>query len=138
MHELLKIATLLYEAQSKSAEDEILSADNKHPIKIDISDRLNELKNTRQLASQLTVNGASLFDLLGREVQLREIRNSKVARQFDTAEIEVALKDVIENARKEIDETKHQMENVKVNNIHLFFSFFYPSILIICIKIPSF
>ncbi|XP_011313828.1 clusterin-associated protein 1 [Fopius arisanus] len=114
VHELLKIATLLYEAQSKSAEEEILSSDNKHQARIDISDRLNELKTTRQLASQLTVNGASLFDLLGREVQLREIRNLKIARQFDTAEIEVAMRDVIENTKKEIEETKNQIENVKV------------------------
>uniref|UniRef100_A0A0C9RTS5 Cluap1_0 protein n=1 Tax=Fopius arisanus TaxID=64838 RepID=A0A0C9RTS5_9HYME len=113
VHELLKIATLLYEAQSKSAEEEILSSDNKHQARIDISDRLNELKTTRQLASQLTVNGASLFDLLGREVQLREIRNLKIARQFDTAEIEVAMRDVIENTKKEIEETKNQIENVK-------------------------
>ncbi|XP_015119473.1 clusterin-associated protein 1 [Diachasma alloeum] len=113
VHELLKVATLLYGAQSNSAEEEILSSDNKHQVKIDISDRLNELKNTRQLASQLTVNGASLFDLLGREVQLREIRNLKVARQFDTAEIELAMREVIENAKKEIEETRNQIENVK-------------------------
>lgn len=104
----------MYEAQSKSAEEEILSSDNKHQVKINISDRLNELKNTRQLASQLTVNGASLFDLLGREVQLREIRNSKVARQFDTAEIDVAMREVIENAKKEIEDTRNQIDNVKV------------------------
>ncbi|XP_076763793.1 clusterin associated protein 1 [Xylocopa sonorina] len=111
--ELLKIATLLYDAQNNSNNNNIMSDDNFNTVNFDISDKLNELKSTRQLASQLTVTGASLFDLLGREVDLREIRNSKVARQFDTSEIEIALKSVIENTRKEIDDTKKQIESVK-------------------------
>ena len=114
--ELLKIATLLYDAQSNSNSD-IISDENFHIANFDISDKINELKSTRQLASQLTVTGASLFDLLGREVDLREIRNSKVARQFDTSEIETALTNVIESVRKEIDDTKRQIDNVKVPNI---------------------
>ncbi|CAL7935987.1 unnamed protein product [Xylocopa violacea] len=111
--ELLKIATLLYDAQSNSNNNKIMSDDNFNTVNFDISDKLNELKSTRQLASQLTVTGASLFDLLGREVELREMRNSKVARQFDTSEIEIALKSVIENTHKEIDDTKRQIESVK-------------------------
>ncbi|PBC26296.1 Clusterin-associated protein [Apis cerana cerana] len=90
-----------------------MSDDNFNTVNFDISNKINELKSTRQLASQLTVTGASLFDLLGREVDLREIRNSKVARQFDISEIETALKSVIENIRKEIEETKKQIESVK-------------------------
>lgn len=112
--ELLKVATLLYDAQNNSNQNNIMSDDNFNPVNFDISDKVNELKTTRQLASQLTVTGASLFDLLGREVELREIRNSKVARQFDTSEVETALKTVIDNTRKEIEDTKKQIENVKV------------------------
>jgi len=112
--EMLKIATLLYDAQNSSNIEKNQSSSNQSAANFDISDKINELKTTRQLASQLTINGATLFDLLGREVELREIRNSKIARQFDTSEIEVALKDVIENTRKEISETKKQIDNVKV------------------------
>ncbi|XP_006615051.1 clusterin-associated protein 1 [Apis dorsata] len=111
--ELLKVATLLYDAQNNSNINNVMSDDNFNTINFDISNKINELKSTRQLASQLTVTGASLFDLLGREVDLREIRNSKVARQFDISEIETALKSVIENIRKEIEETKKQIESVK-------------------------
>lgn len=80
----------------------------------EISERLSELKSTKQLVSQLTVTGATLFDLLGREVDLREIRNSKVARQFDTTEIEEALKEATRHTKMEIDDTKKEIENVKV------------------------
>jgi len=111
---MLKIATLLYDAQNSSNIDKNQSSSNQSAVNFDMSDKINELKTTRQLASQLTINGATLFDLLGREVELREIRNSKIARQFDTSEIEVALKDVIESTRKEISETKKQIDNVKV------------------------
>lgn len=112
--ELLKITTLLYEAQSRSTEKAILMGDNLDGGKnFDISDRINELKSTRQLASQLTINGATLFDLLGREVELREIRNTKISRQFDTSEIEVAMKELLESVKLEINETKKQMENIK-------------------------
>lgn len=110
---MLKIAALLYDAQNSSTEQN-QSSGNQSVVDFDISDKINELKTTRQLASQLTINGATLFDLLGREVELREIRNIKIARQFDTSEIEVALKDVIENMCKEISETKKQIDNVKV------------------------
>ncbi|XP_076170327.1 clusterin associated protein 1 isoform X1 [Ptiloglossa arizonensis] len=112
--ELLKITTLLYDAQSNSNNNNNVTSDNNFDLtNFDISDKVNGLKSTRQLASQLTVTGASLFDLLGREVNLREIRNSKVARQFDTSEIEMALKNVIESVHKEIDDTKRQIDNVK-------------------------
>ncbi|KAH0956014.1 hypothetical protein HN011_009691 [Eciton burchellii] len=110
--EMLKITTLLYDAQN-SIDIEQGRPGSDHMINFDISDKINELKTTRQLASQLTINGATLFDLLGREVELREIRNTKVARQFDTSEIEVALKDVVVSTRKEIDETRKQIDNVK-------------------------
>lgn len=113
--EMLKMTVLLYDAQSSSGGiEQNRSNSNQSAVNFDISDKINELKTTRQLASQLTINGATLFDLLGREVELREIRNTKVARQFDTSEIEVALKHVIESVRKEIDETKRQIDNVKV------------------------
>lgn len=113
--EMLKITTMLYDAQNSCSIEKNRSDNNQSVVNFDISDKINELKTTRQLASQLTINGATLFDLLGREMELREIRNTKIAREFDTSEIEAALKDVIANTHKEIDETKKQIENVKVS-----------------------
>ncbi|XP_015511348.2 clusterin-associated protein 1 isoform X2 [Neodiprion pinetum] len=113
--ELLKMTTLLYDAQNRSTEKAILMGDSMEisGANFDISNRISELKTTRQLASQLTINGATLFDLLGREVELREARNSKISRQFDTSEIEVAMKHVIESIGQEITDTRKQIENIK-------------------------
>lgn len=122
VQELLKVTQLLYEAQLKSSETSTRT-ETFHDLKFDISDKINELKSTRQLASELTTNGATLFDLLGREAELREIRNSKVSRQFDTSEIEMALKETIDNTKKEIDDTRKQINNVKVWKKYLRFVF---------------
>lgn len=115
--EILKITTLLFDAQIKSSEDSTQHA-SLRDLNFDISDKINELKSTRQLASELTTNGATLFDLLGREAELREIRNSKVSGQYDTSEIEVALKETIADTRKEIEDTKKQINNVKVQKTY--------------------
>ncbi|KAK0087107.1 hypothetical protein PV325_001776 [Microctonus aethiopoides] len=118
--ELLKVATMLYEAQNKSDENEQMSrGEVRHSKIIDTSSGLSRVNNTRQLASQLTVSGASLFDLLGREVQLREVRNTKVARQYDTSTIKTALIDVRESIKRDIDDTKNQIENIKETESNL-------------------
>ena len=40
----------------------------------DLSSKLSELKQTRQLGSLITSKGATLYDLLGKEVELRDRR----------------------------------------------------------------
>ncbi|KAI4501524.1 hypothetical protein M0802_003401 [Mischocyttarus mexicanus] len=120
VQELLKITNLLYEAQNRGSED-INYNDNRKIIEFNISDEINELKSTRQLASLLTVNGATLFDLLGREVELRDIRNNKAARQFDTSEVENALKDDteqsldtrIERRRSELERNQKRLQALR-------------------------
>ncbi|XP_012283917.1 clusterin-associated protein 1 isoform X1 [Orussus abietinus] len=112
--ELLKLTSLLYEARSQSPRENAKKEETTTTSSsFDVSDRVDTLKTTRQLGSQLTVSGAALFDSLGREVDLREIRNSKVSRQLDTSEIEAALEETIESTRTEIAETRGQIDNVK-------------------------
>lgn len=110
--ELSKMTSLLYDAQRKSTNGQQMS-ESGSVISFDITDRIGDLKTAKQLSSQLTISGASLFDLLGREIELRDIRNAKVSSQFDTSEIEVALKEVVEATRREITETRDQILNVK-------------------------
>jgi clusterin-associated protein 1 len=114
--ELLKMISLLYEAQLQSTQD-LLESENQPTVNFDISDKLNDLKTTKELSSQLTTIGATLYDLLGREIEIHEIRTSKVTTQYDPSEIEIAVKEVISHTKKEIEETKTQIENVKVIKI---------------------
>ena len=45
----------------------------------------------RQLASDITSKGAALYDLLGKEVELREQRSSVIARPLEINEVERGL-----------------------------------------------
>jgi len=68
----------------------------------DISSKLSDLKMTRQLGSQITLKGASLYDLLGKEVDLREKRNNVLARQLEITEVEQALRGSVRAIEDEI------------------------------------
>ena len=68
----------------------------------DISSKLTELKQTRQLGSQITMKGAALYDLLTKEVEMREKRNNVLARQLEITEVEQALKSAIKGVDEEI------------------------------------
>eukprot|EP00051_Salpingoeca_urceolata_P016751 m.224277 g.224277 ORF g.224277 m.224277 type:complete len:212 (-) comp18768_c0_seq4:2346-2981(-) len=71
VRELLKATSLLYSAIRPSAQQEGDDGVQVTRTDFDLSDRLHDLKQTRQLASEITQRGATLFDLLGREVDLR-------------------------------------------------------------------
>ncbi|CAH1376549.1 hypothetical protein MTP99_017951 [Tenebrio molitor] len=120
--ELLKITTLLYDAlnlnlddkDSEQFEDEMFSLKE-----FDLSDKINELKLSRQLASEITTTGATLFDLLGKEVELRAARHKSVGRQYELNEVESGIKAAIEAIKVEIDESKQLIDNVSATEANL-------------------
>jgi clusterin-associated protein 1 len=65
--ELMKIADLLYRAKYSTVD--VNESVSNAPL--DISNKVNKLKECRNLASAITEKGAELYDLLGRELQLR-------------------------------------------------------------------
>ena len=78
----------------------------------DISSKLSELKQTRQLGSQITMKGASLYDLLTKEVEMRERRNNVLARQLEIAEVEQALTSAIKGVDEEI-KVSESIDNIQ-------------------------
>lgn len=68
----------------------------------DIGSKLAELKQTRQLGSTITVKGATLYDLLGKEVELRERRTNVLARQLEINDVEHALKSSLKGVSDDI------------------------------------
>jgi clusterin-associated protein 1 len=54
------------------------------------------------LGSQITLKGAALYDLLGKEVELREKRNNVLARQLEITEVEQALRSSVKTVEDEI------------------------------------
>ena len=106
--EILKVTSVLYNAMKmntmaseKGRQNGSLEEASELPT-FDISSKLNELKQTRQLGSQITMKGATLYDLLGKEVDMREKRNNVLARQLEITEVEQALRSAIKGVDEEI------------------------------------
>lgn len=53
------------------------------------------MKEARKLASEITTKGASLYDLLGKEVELRDARSTVIARSLEINEVEKSLKNSV-------------------------------------------
>ncbi|KAJ8915172.1 hypothetical protein NQ315_000425 [Exocentrus adspersus] len=120
--ELLKVTALLYEALNidlEESEEERLDHDSFNLRDFDITDKVNELKLSRLLATEITSAGATLFDLLGKEVDLRSARQRSVARQFELSDVETGIKKAMEAIALELTETKQLIENVAATEASL-------------------
>lgn len=120
--ELLKISTLLYEALNINIDDSDENQSDGDSLNLkdfDISDKVNELKLSRQLASEITSSGANLFDLLGQEEDLKAARQRSLGRQFEVSEVENDIKAAIEVIKKEIEETKQLSDNISATESSL-------------------
>ena len=96
--EIIKVASVLYNAMKANViEGQSASDESSELPTFDISSKLAELKQTRQLGSLITAKGATLYDLLGREVELREKRAQVLARNLEITEVEQAIKSAIKS-----------------------------------------
>ena len=76
VQELLKLANLLYKSAKESneiANDEIAftSVNSNKLNQTQIMSKINEIKNARKIASEITLQGADLFDMLTKEAEIR-------------------------------------------------------------------
>ncbi|XP_039289651.1 clusterin-associated protein 1 [Nilaparvata lugens] len=113
--EMLKITTVLCDALRNTAS---ISKDGNDSNEIgsnaalDVASRIQDLKLTRELASHITGKGAVLYELLGKEVQLRETRNACVANQLEVGSIEKGLREAIVAAQDSVTNTRALIENI--------------------------
>ena len=85
----------------------------------DIGSKLAELKQTRQLGTSITMKGAQLYDLLGREVELREKRQAVLARNLEIQEVESGLRSAAKIVAEETQKVQNNIENVAANEANL-------------------
>ncbi|XP_072838599.2 clusterin-associated protein 1 isoform X1 [Pogona vitticeps] len=111
--ELLKITSILYNAmKTKGMEATAVEEEDTGKFKFDLGSKIADLKTARQLASEITSKGASLYDLLGKEVELRELRAEAIARPLEINETEKVLKVAIKNILEQVQKTKDMLNNV--------------------------
>ncbi|XP_042293553.1 clusterin-associated protein 1 isoform X2 [Sceloporus undulatus] len=111
--ELLKITSVLYNAmKSKGMEATTVDEEDAGKFKFDLGSKIGDLKTARQLASEITSKGASLYDLLGKEVELREMRTEAIARPLEINETERVMRVAIKDILEQVEKTKDMLNNV--------------------------
>ncbi|XP_025962272.2 clusterin-associated protein 1 isoform X2 [Dromaius novaehollandiae] len=118
--ELLKITSVLYSAMNtKGMERTEVSEEDSSKFKFDLGSKVADLKAARQLASEITSKGASLYDLLGKEVELREARTESIARPLEINEAEKMMKIAIDNILEQVQKTNDMLNNVALDEANL-------------------
>lgn len=77
---------------------------------IDLGDRIEELRRARQLSGELTQCGATLYDLLAKELLNRERRTMQATRPLELAAVERALKTTVGQLGQRVQTTRRQVE----------------------------
>nr|XP_042139251.1 clusterin-associated protein 1 [Peromyscus maniculatus bairdii] len=85
----------------------------------DLGPKIADLKAARQLASEITAKGASLYDLLGKEVELRELRTEAIARPLEINETEKVMRIAIKDILAQVQKTKDLLNNVASDEANL-------------------
>ncbi|KAI8924489.1 Clusterin-associated protein-1-domain-containing protein [Entophlyctis helioformis] len=114
--DLLKIANLLYEANRIQPEHD---EDMVSIPPLDISNKVGQLKTCRTLASEITEKGAELYDLLGREIELRDHRLAVISRPFELEAMERAVTEAINKLRDQMTGTRSGIENLHADETNL-------------------
>ncbi|XP_039348170.1 clusterin-associated protein 1 isoform X7 [Mauremys reevesii] len=108
-----------YEPQTDVPSDVETEQDRVFFIKAVAQFMIADLKAARQLASEITSRGASLYDLLGKEVELRELRTESIARPLEINETEKVMKIAIKDVLEQVQKTKDMLNNVASDEANL-------------------
>uniref|UniRef100_H2YD01 Clusterin-associated protein 1 n=1 Tax=Ciona savignyi TaxID=51511 RepID=H2YD01_CIOSA len=119
--ELLKVATVLHSAMKATTSlAKSDSHDSPSLSSFDIASKINELKAVRQLASEVTQRGATLYHLLSKEPELRNARTDALAQPMDINTIEKGLRwSSIMKVEQEAKATLHKLDNVAADEANL-------------------
>ncbi|KAJ3320324.1 Clusterin-associated protein 1 [Boothiomyces sp. JEL0866] len=114
VRELMKISELLSKARTTGKEDDSIILPP-----LDISNKLGKLKSCRALASGITEKGAELFDLLGRELELRDVRTGVISKPFELMAMEKAVTEAINKLREKLNSTQNAFESLQADEYNL-------------------
>ncbi|KAK3089746.1 hypothetical protein FSP39_006164 [Pinctada imbricata] len=131
--ELIKVTAMLYNAMKTNTAGQVdgEGEDDSSMISFDISSRISDLKEARRLATEITTKGATLYDLLGKEVDLRlsdhnfkeiylqEQRSMVIAKSLEINEVESGMAGSIKAVENEIKKTLTMLDNVASDEANL-------------------
>lgn len=73
------------------------------------------MKGVREIASALTQRGVTLYDLLNKEVSLREIRQAALSKAYEHEEVERLLKGSVQIMSQEMNKLNGMIDSVQSN-----------------------
>ncbi|XP_060803069.1 clusterin-associated protein 1 [Amyelois transitella] len=115
--ELLKVATLLRAALESPPPDDQQA--DLGVLNYDVSSRLAEIKQARGLATEITAQGAFLYDLLAKEAENKELREQALARPLDMSAMEACLRRALDAVAAKVSSGKDQIDNVAASEAAL-------------------
>lgn len=112
--ELLKVTSVLYNVMKTNSIGSLddMDADESSSLTFDISSKIIDMKEARKLASEITTKGATLYDLLTKEADLRESRSLVIARPLEIVEVEKGIDSSVKIVQQEIQKTMSMLENI--------------------------
>ncbi|KAJ3303207.1 Clusterin-associated protein 1 [Kappamyces sp. JEL0829] len=113
VRELLKITALLEDAKDAPNKDVASTPP------LEITSKLAKLKACRGLATEITERGAELYDLLGHELELREVRNQVISKPFELMAIEKDVNEAVDALQEKLKATLHAFENLQADEANL-------------------
>lgn len=81
---------------------------------VDIGDKMDELRRARELSTDLTQRGASLFDLLSKELLNKEARLAQAQRPMELLSVERTMKNAIQASQLKLQSSRAQLEAQRV------------------------
>lgn len=114
--EILKITSVLVVTPDTTTKDdeEIRSLQE-----IDLSDKIDDLRRARELSSELTKRGATLYDLLTKEQLNKEVRSTQASRPLELASVERTLKSAISSLENKVASSKTYLETSRTEKNNL-------------------
>ena len=119
--ELLKMTNILYTALKLNDMDSNNenSLNSNASISFDISSQIGDLRRARELASEITAKGSTIYDLLGREVDLRDMRTYTINRNLELSDVEKGIRDAIKAVQREGEKTAQMLDNIHADEKNL-------------------
>ena len=122
VRELLKVTSLLYNSmkQNRRLQQDGSSGSSGYMNGFEPDTaKLKEIKETRQLASHIVTKGATLYDLLRREVDLREARGIALSNQLEIVQVDLAIQQAIEAVEREKLNQQAALNNIASDEANL-------------------
>jgi clusterin-associated protein 1 len=118
--ELLKMTNILYTALKLNDMDNPENSLNSNmSLSFDISSQIGDLRRARELASDITSKGSTIYDLLGREVDLRDMRTYTINRNLELSDVEKGIRDAIKACQREGEKTAQMLDNIHADEKNL-------------------